>query len=387
VRKKKNSTISHDPMLRVSSAGLLSSNYTSTEVYARSTSFERAVSHAQSVLLGLFPPGTGPASLPLSFQPVPVHAPPDTDDVMLRAGDKCQALADAVGLLYASDRWRAKEEESAALLGRVSALLGANVTLRAVPLYGEVVAALRNQGLLGAVMGNATAAAFLGLYDWVQSTKLAGKQAGRVVAGILLGQIVSDMKLRVAQRRDAGPVFNLFSVHAENVMALYSALGIDMATVPAPGFELTFELHGNVTAWPNTVGAPLVSRSPEDFFVIVRAGGTPIAVPGCGTAARPECRFDLFDTAVSYVTQTYPEWEKDCKRLAPPPSSGGGSNSTSCDDGGVHFSQSDFAFISVGVAIGGTLLGVAIGYICHKRSTIRVQKKYLKLVESGVLSY
>lgn len=68
---------------------LLPPNYQRETLYVRSTDAERTLMSAESLLMGLYPAGTGPHSddgevgLPGAFQPVPIHtAPTKYDDVI-----------------------------------------------------------------------------------------------------------------------------------------------------------------------------------------------------------------------------------------------------------------------------------------------------------------
>jgi lysosomal acid phosphatase len=59
---------------------MITANYTRQDVYVRSTDYDRTLISAQSLLQGLFPPGTGPIAqdgqpgLTIDdLQPVPIH--------------------------------------------------------------------------------------------------------------------------------------------------------------------------------------------------------------------------------------------------------------------------------------------------------------------------
>ena len=99
---------------------LLAPEFNATEVYARSTNLNRTIMSAESQLMGLFPPPTGPMvsdslamvavppitvqnevnivdklqnkALPSQFQPFPVHVFPYVDDYVLLANAACYNL-------------------------------------------------------------------------------------------------------------------------------------------------------------------------------------------------------------------------------------------------------------------------------------------------------
>ncbi|XP_060570173.1 prostatic acid phosphatase-like [Ruditapes philippinarum] len=71
--------------------GFLSSEYSQSEVYVRSTSYERALMSAYSVLSGLFPPGQNDSvwNHNLNWKPIPVHTVPLEEDYLLRMNLSC----------------------------------------------------------------------------------------------------------------------------------------------------------------------------------------------------------------------------------------------------------------------------------------------------------
>lgn len=67
---------------------LLPEHYSAEEMFVRSSDIDRTLISAESVLLGLYPPGTGPSvsgkpALPASYQPVPIHTKPRAEDSLL----------------------------------------------------------------------------------------------------------------------------------------------------------------------------------------------------------------------------------------------------------------------------------------------------------------
>lgn len=72
---------------------LLPRNYQPGTLYVRSTDVDRTLMSAECVLMGLYPPGTGPFlhpsflmnwfALPYGFQPIPIHTVPQDQDFLL----------------------------------------------------------------------------------------------------------------------------------------------------------------------------------------------------------------------------------------------------------------------------------------------------------------
>lgn len=112
---------------------LLSSSYNVSQVYFRSTDVNRTLMSAQSQMMGLYPPSTGP-KLPLSqaftavppisvenenevisfldskalvyqSQAVPIHTLPASEDLVLQASNSCQLLSQNLDALYSSPQY------------------------------------------------------------------------------------------------------------------------------------------------------------------------------------------------------------------------------------------------------------------------------------------
>lgn len=68
---------------------LLPDHYEPGTMYVRSTDYDRTLMSAQSLLMGLYPPGTGPNSsdsipaLPHAFQPIPIFSAPSKSDEVI----------------------------------------------------------------------------------------------------------------------------------------------------------------------------------------------------------------------------------------------------------------------------------------------------------------
>lgn len=87
---------------------LLPKGYQSEALYVRSTDFDRTLMSAQSLLLGLYPLGTGSTTLPQRYQPIPIHTVShDHDPLLIKFNtQKAQELASA---FHESAEWKAKE--------------------------------------------------------------------------------------------------------------------------------------------------------------------------------------------------------------------------------------------------------------------------------------
>lgn len=122
--------------------GLLSPNYTRTEVYVRSTDVDRTLMSAQSVMAGLFPPGTGPVAqdghpglTEHRLQAIPVHTVPRAVDSLLMGYEAsgCDTYAEEFGRVKKRSPWTTKEQQYQALIAELQRTTGANgITLESV---------------------------------------------------------------------------------------------------------------------------------------------------------------------------------------------------------------------------------------------------------------
>lgn len=75
--------------LYITKLNFLSPSYKRTELYVRSTSIDRALMSAYSVLAGLYPPSSGEWSTDIGWQPIPVHTVPEVEDYLLLSNAPC----------------------------------------------------------------------------------------------------------------------------------------------------------------------------------------------------------------------------------------------------------------------------------------------------------
>lgn len=97
---------------------LLPRTYQPGTLYVRSTDIDRTLMSAQSVLMGLYPPGTGPFlhptilmnwfALPYGFQPIPIHTTPQNEDMLLISHHN---RAEIIKSIEAIPEYQQKEEE------------------------------------------------------------------------------------------------------------------------------------------------------------------------------------------------------------------------------------------------------------------------------------
>lgn len=97
--------------------------YRYNSVRLESSGYERTISSANALALGLFDPTErdplNESLLPTETIPIPVFSTQSTDDVVLRAYDKCVAFHDNLADLYKRDDWKELETQNMDLLTRL----------------------------------------------------------------------------------------------------------------------------------------------------------------------------------------------------------------------------------------------------------------------------
>lgn len=113
---------------------LLSINYQANTIYIRSTDYDRTIMSAESLLMGLYPLGTGPAlpdstpALPSNFQPIPIHTIPAAQDSAFLIDMNSSEISDLLNkYVYTRADWKAKSSELESHYTRWSQLTGVNI--------------------------------------------------------------------------------------------------------------------------------------------------------------------------------------------------------------------------------------------------------------------
>jgi hypothetical protein len=108
---------------RYAIADPLLGNYVANDVRFESSAFERTISSANALTLGVYPPAnrTSKASLLPNtlYASIPIYMTEARNDVFIRAYDKCPAFQSSLVTLYKSDSWKTLEADHRTLLNRL----------------------------------------------------------------------------------------------------------------------------------------------------------------------------------------------------------------------------------------------------------------------------
>ncbi len=118
----------------IENSHLLPIHYQNNTVYVHSTDYDRTLKSAQSLLLGLYPLGTGPQispghfALPSGFQPIPIHSEPADQEEWLfpdSNDDHFRKLLDKY--VSSSPEWQSKLKELSPNFPRWSQITGVSL--------------------------------------------------------------------------------------------------------------------------------------------------------------------------------------------------------------------------------------------------------------------
>lgn len=100
----------------IEQAHLLPEHYEHGTMYVRSTDYERTLMSAESLLMGLYPLGTGPntsesslPALPHAFQPIPIFsAPSKYDELIIQQVSSAERKKLMEQYVYSTKEWQEK---------------------------------------------------------------------------------------------------------------------------------------------------------------------------------------------------------------------------------------------------------------------------------------
>lgn len=233
-----------------------------------STTVDRTLMSAQALMLGMY---RGPTKSNFDdvaqknfldgVQPVPIRTVPFYDDI-LQACDICPAFEDKKALLYNSELWLDKVNQTSELLLQLERATGLkNITLYNIYNVWDELFCQKAHGLLANAELLAMFDSVNGLADWTTYQQI--KAGGKLVGAPLIAKIVAAMAATVEAGGQDEPKFYEYSAHDSTFMSLALALDLDdpnvtsaahaamFARIPAYASALIFELsyHSDTRAY------------------------------------------------------------------------------------------------------------------------------------------
>jgi len=256
---------------------LLPASYAPGTIYVRSTDVDRTLMSAQSFLMGLYPPGTGPAvpdsgrpALPGAAQPIPIHTAAADADRLLNpeAGGGFGALL--ARYVVPGPQW---QEKSAAVRARFPAWsLATGLQLTAlqqlVTLSDTILIDRRYHVPLPAGLSESDIADIVAAGRWAFTAEFKPAEVGQATGRELLRAIAAYLQEACQGRTPLRYV--LFSAHDSTLLSEMSALEAPLDAVPPYASHLNFALFD---AGRGQCRAELAYND------------RPVSVPACGGTA------------------------------------------------------------------------------------------------------
>lgn len=227
---------------------LLPSQYTVGTIYVRSTDINRTLMSAQTALLGLYPPGTGPIlpdgkpAAPDDIQPIPIHTvATETDSLLIPDYDKVDYHQLLERYVFSSPEWKEKAAELEPKFAQWSAATGIEITnlIQIESLADTVFIYQRYHIPLPPGIAN-DAQTIVEAGHWVLAETYKPAEIGHATGGTLLKAIAGY--LQTASEGKSPLKYVIFSAHDTTLLSAMSCLGKPLTGPPPYASDLKFAL-------------------------------------------------------------------------------------------------------------------------------------------------
>lgn len=264
---------------------LLPESYQPNTLYVRSSNFNRTLMSAQSVLLGLYPMGTGPKlsnnqyALPNGFQPIPIHTiDVDQDDLLVSHDTKRTEFDNLVTqLIYNSQEWQDKNKQLNSKFKQWSEKL--NIPIHNLTDVFPIGDNLYIRQLHHAPMPQALNQQDIDeIIHWgivTQAIQYQPKAIGVLTGKDLLIEIQNKMQEKInssngASNSNSGADFILYSGHDISLLAFLSAIGAPAEINPPYASHVSVRLFKNQSESNN-----------NSYYFTVLLNNQPVSIAGC----------------------------------------------------------------------------------------------------------
>lgn len=252
---------------------LLPARYEPGTVYVRSTELDRTLMSAESFLMGLYPPGTGPSvsgqsALPDGYQPIPVRTVPHEQEKLLYTDGPLYHFDSLLAkYVYPSKAWQDKTKSLQPKFSAWSQATGIKITnLKQLFDIGDALYIGRlYQVPPPAGLSEQDVDQIIEAGNWAFVHEFRDKRVGHITGRMIL-QNVRDY-FHAAVRQKSPLKYVLFSAHDSTLLTGLSALQAPLDQRPPYSSDLNFSLfktdHGK-------------------YRVRIKFNNKPVFVPKCG---------------------------------------------------------------------------------------------------------
>ncbi len=254
---------------------LLPEHYEPGSMYVRSTDYERTLMSAQSLLMGLYPPGTGPnttesslPALPYAFQPIPIFSAPSTyDEVILQPVSSAERAELMELYVYSTKEWQQKNNELKEKYPLWSALTGIQIkNLADLELLGD---ALYIHQIHNAPMPIGLSTQDIETIIRASHWAFMAKEKPRPIATAYSTKLMNNIAnyLDSGSQKKSKLKYVLLSAHDTTIASALSFLGRPLESAPPYASNLNFSLY---------------ESDVNNYLVKITYNGNPVSIPACG---------------------------------------------------------------------------------------------------------
>ncbi|MCW8410197.1 histidine phosphatase family protein [Legionella sp. PATHC035] len=258
----------------VEQAHLLPDHYEQGTLYIRSTGYDRTLMSAQSLLMGLYPPGTGPntdssiPALPYGVQPIPIFsAPAKYDEVILQQVSPAEREKLMEQYVYSTKEWQQKNDELKDKYPLWSAFIGAQIgSLNDLQLLGDALYIHQiHNAPMPVGLSTEDIETIIAASNWAFMAQERPQQVATAYSGKLMTNIANYLK--GGSEKNAKLKYVLLSAHDTTIASALSFLGSPLENAPPYASNLNFSLY---------------ERDANYYLVKITYNGHPVAIPACG---------------------------------------------------------------------------------------------------------
>ncbi|GJQ14067.1 hypothetical protein GpartN1_g5858.t1 [Galdieria partita] len=264
-------------------SGFLLENLSVDEVMVLSSDTDRTLMSAYCQMAGFYPYETGPfvtdedgtvltPALPFFWQPIPIHSDVRNNDTMIKVGANCPRHEQILEQLRESQDWLAKRNESWLLLQRVANITGLeHCDLDDLGRILDVWICDQSHDIQVPQLDEELFHQVENVTAWVYQRSYESKEVQKLLAGLLLEDIISHILSRVSQKSLLK--FIVYSGHDTTIASLLSCWQAFDGFNPPYNSTIILELHLN-----DSVD---VSENLNNYYVHLEYNNATIRLPVC----------------------------------------------------------------------------------------------------------
>lgn len=226
---------------------LLPENYENQSIYVLSSHTNRTVTSAQSLLMGLYPSGTGPllengeAAIKGRFQPIPIMTL--SEDSKLIGFPYEQYLDILKKYVYNSPVWIDKTKEVQPNFEKWQKTLGNKITgLDDILTIGDVlIVAKAHNKPLPKGLSQEDADKIIHLTDWGLAQQFKSQKVAYIMGGQLTNKMLQDLQDAASGKSKYKMTY--YSGHDLTLLELMGTLGVPLEEAPGYASNLQMELY------------------------------------------------------------------------------------------------------------------------------------------------